>query len=247
MRGSLPQWIETDSARGFHLAAANGGNKLPQLNRMPLTTQSSIVPSEANVLPSELMTYGQFLASVPEGFHAEWVHGKMVFMSPVSREHSDVFKFLIKILMAFVEERELGEIHCDPFQMKTGPALPGRSPDLIFVAKENLNRLTTNYLDGPADLAVEVISPESRGRDRGEKFYEYEEGGVKEYWLIDPLRKKAEFYRLDPEGYYRPMEVHPDGRFQSVVLSGFWIKVDWIWQRPLPTLAHVVKEWGLAS
>jgi hypothetical protein len=46
------------------------------------------------------------------------------------------------------------------------------------------------------------VPPESRSRDRGEKYYEYEEGGVREYWLIDPVRRKAEFYQLGADGYY---------------------------------------------
>ncbi|MEZ5301901.1 MAG: Uma2 family endonuclease [Verrucomicrobiales bacterium] len=74
---------------------------------------------------------------------------------------------------------------------------PGREPDIIFVASENLGRIKNAFLDGPADLAVEVISPESQGRDRGDKFYEYQAGGVREYWIIDPERQVAEFYRLN--------------------------------------------------
>lgn len=55
-----------------------------------------------------------------------------------------------------------------------------------FVASEHLDRLKETYLDGPADLVVGIVSPDSVGRDRGEKFYEYAQGGVPEYWLIDP-------------------------------------------------------------
>jgi Uma2 family endonuclease len=51
-------------------------------------------------------------------------------------------------------------------------------------------------------LIVEIISPESSGRDRGEKFYEYEMAGVREYWLIDPQREQVEFYELNAEGRY---------------------------------------------
>jgi len=29
------------------------------------------------------------------------------------------------------------------------------------------------------------------------------------------------------------------------VLKGLWLKVDWLWQRPLPRLKTVLKEWGL--
>ena len=47
---------------------------------------------------------------------------------------------------------------------------------------------------------VEIASPESRLRDRGEKFAEYEAGSVREYWLIDRERKEADFYRLGERG-----------------------------------------------
>ena len=35
------------------------------------------------------------------------------------------------------------------------------------------------------------------------------------------------------------------GIFHSEVLAGLWIKVDWLWQEPLPPLMSVLKEWGL--
>ena len=62
-----------------------------------------------------------------------------------------------------------------------------REPDVLFLAKEHLGRLRDSHIEGPADLVVEIVSKESRGRDRGEKFYEYGEGGVPEYWLLDPI------------------------------------------------------------
>jgi Uma2 family endonuclease len=102
-----------------------------------------------------------------------------------------------------------------------------------------------NYLQGPADLAVEIISPDSRARDRGEKFYEYEQGGVREYWLIDPVRKQAEFYALGKNGIYRLMNVGEDGIFRSQVLKGLWLQVSWLWQTPLPPLMSVLKSWKL--
>ena len=213
---------------------------------MPTAAQPESLISPARPVPPEPMTYEQFLVwGEKEEAHTEWVDGKVVFMSPVSREHATISEFLFKTISTFVEARQLGEVHADPFQMKTGPDLPGRAPDILFVAQENLARFKRNYLDGPADLAVEVISPDSRGRDRGEKYCEYEQGGVKEYWLIDPLRQKAEFYELGQDGFYRPMTVELDGRFQSVVLPEFWLKVEWLWQRPLPTLKYLLHEWGL--
>ena len=42
-----------------------------------------------------------------------------------------------------------------------------REPDILFVGKERKHLFKKTYLDGAADLAVEIISPESIGRDRG--------------------------------------------------------------------------------
>jgi Uma2 family endonuclease len=195
------------------------------------------------VLPE--MTYEEFLEWLDEDTHAEWVNGKVVLMSPVSLEHQQIGGFLLALIRYFVDVSQSGVVAYEPFQMKTGSDLPSRSPDILFVANENLSRLKPTYLDGPADLVVEIISPSDRGRDRGEKFYEYETGGVREYWLIDPQRKQAEFYELDANGVYRLAYSGGDGVYHSAVLEGLWLKVDWLWQEPLPPLIVVLKEWGL--
>lgn len=81
---------------------------------------------------------------------------------------------------------------------------------------------------------MEVVSPESVGRDRGEKFVEYESAGVREYWLIDYERNRAEFYELQLNGLYRL--ANTDGIYRSNVVEGFFIREDWFWQESLPTI-----------
>jgi Uma2 family endonuclease len=191
------------------------------------------------------MSYEEFLARADEDTRAEWVDGEVIVMSPASDRHQDLVRFLTSLLSFAVEAHNLGVIRPAPFQMKTGPDLPGREPDLLFIARSHLDRLKENHLDGPADLVIEVISPESRSRDRGEKFYEYEQGGVREYWLIDPQRKRAEFYSLGKGSIYLPVSVGEDGLFRSAVLKGLELQVDWFWQEPLPPLLTVLKAWGL--
>jgi Uma2 family endonuclease len=191
------------------------------------------------------MTYEEFLAWADEDTYAEWVDGDVIWMSPVSKEHADLNGFLLALIRFFVEAHQSGVVYSDPFQMKTGPDLPGRAPDILFVATENLPRIRQNYLEGPGDLVVEIISPESVTRDRRDKFGEYERGGVGEYWLLDPIRRQADFYGRGEDGGYRPLPVGEDGVFRSVALPGLWLRVDWLWQRPLPALLGVLREWGL--
>lgn len=194
--------------------------------------------------PPAKMSYEEFL-ELYAGVSAEWVDGEVVLMSPASTRHQLLVRFLLMILQSFAERHQIGEVICAPLQMKLELRRSGREPDILFIAQEHLDRLKETYLDGAADMVVEIVSPESAGRDRGDKFYEYEQAGVREYWLIDPVQKQAEFYQLEDDGLYRPAMIGADGLFRSRVLSGLELKVDWLWQEPLPLLMTVLKEWGL--
>ncbi|HAF70316.1 MAG: hypothetical protein XD60_1492 [Acetothermia bacterium 64_32] len=193
------------------------------------------------------MTYEEFLAWCDEDTWAEWVNGEVIVLAPASNRHQDLARFLIQVLGIYAELKGLGVVRPAPFQMKTGPDLPGREPDILFVAKENLGRLKATHLEGPADLVVEIVSPDSRLRDRGEKFAEYEMGGVREYWIIDPDEKRADFYVLGEDGRYERKKPDQSGIYRSQVLPGFWLKVEWLWQEPLPPVLEVLRELGLVS
>src|SRR5215213_9804548 len=84
--------------------------------------------------PRPRMSYQDFLRSEPDGepSHAEWVDGEVVMIAPVSDEHDDVAGFLYAALRSYVEHHRLGVVKHDPYQMKTGPKLPGRAPDILF-------------------------------------------------------------------------------------------------------------------
>jgi Uma2 family endonuclease len=192
----------------------------------------------------ERITYEDFLEQADEDVYAEWVDGEVIPMSPASKQHQRLADFLTALLKFFTEAHSLGEVYSAPFQMKTGPELPGREPDVLFVSREHLDRLQPTHLSGPADLAVEIVSPDSRGRDRGDKYYEYEQGGVREYWLIDPIRRHAELYRLGHDRLFQPMAVE-EGIFRSSVLPGLWLRLEWLWEEPPPSLMTVLRAWKL--
>jgi Uma2 family endonuclease len=208
-------------------------------------TRIASKPARSEPLATAPMSYEDFLVWDGENEHVEWVNGEIVPVAQIDEAHDRVTGFLIAIFKFLIEEHDAGEIRSDPFQMKTGPKLPGRAPDLQFIAKKNASRLKRLYVDGPADLVIEVISPGSRATDRGVKFYEYEQGGVREYWLIDPERKQAEFYRRGRDGIFKAVEPDANGEFHSTVLKGMWIKVAWLWQRPSPKLRSIYQAWGL--
>jgi len=192
--------------------------------------------------PSRL-SFEEFLKWLDEDTWAEWVDGGIVMLSPASKRHQDIRGFLEALLTIYAQERNLGVVLGAPFLVRLpGEIKRGREPDLLFVAKENLGRLKETYLDGPADLVIEIVSPDSRLRDRGEKFAEYEMGGIKEYWLIDPEERRADFYVLGADGRYARRLPNAQGIFQSEVMAGLWMRTDWLWQEPLPPVLEVLRE-----
>jgi Uma2 family endonuclease len=185
--------------------------------------------------PAERLTYEEFLDQYAD-LHAEWEQGKVIFMSPASDKHQDLVGFLSAILRIFVESRQLGWVRTAPFQMKLQN---GREPDILFVANEHLDRVKRTHVDGPADLVIEIVSPESIDRDRGRMFLEYEDAAILEYWLLDPIREQAEFYQLT-DGRYKLIPSQ-EGVYHSQILPGFWLDVSWLWQDSLPPVLNVLR------
>jgi len=214
--------------------------------------EQSITPMATTVLtntaereaPAGPVSFDAFLEWMDEDTHAELVDGEIVMASPTSVEHQDIRDFLLGIMGLYLVVHPLGKLLSAPFIIRIPSHLNGREPDILFVKSEHLSRLKPTFLDGPADLVVEITSPESYARDRGAKFVEYEASGIPEYWLIDPLRQVAEFYHLDPDGRYRSAALDTDGRYFSGVLDGFWLKPDWLWQRPLPDISWAAAHIG---
>ncbi len=207
-----------------------------QLERIPppLVAYPYHLPDKP--LPAEgYVSYADFLDWADEDTLAEWVDGRIVMSSPASWRHQQIAGFLYEIFTTFARVFDLGTVLQSPFQMKLpGKKGSGREPDVMLVAKASLTRLESGLLRGPAELAVEVTSPESEWRDRHDKFLEYAAGGLTEYWIIDPDQQQAEFYRRDAQGQYQAQPLDGAGRYYSQALPGFWLKPDWLWQTPLP-------------
>ncbi|MFT5369807.1 MAG: Uma2 family endonuclease [Candidatus Latescibacterota bacterium] len=189
--------------------------------------------------PDHIMSFEEYMAWGDEDVRSELVGGKVLIMSPISFKHQEIVSFLTAIFRIYTEVTHTGHILTAPFAMRIGDKTV-REPDLLFVCKTNEYRLTNTYLNGPADMVIEIISPESIGRDRGVKFVEYESAGVPEYWLIDPIRQQVEFYRLNGSHYQL---INPtDGIYKTDLLPSFFIQTNWFWQDPLPPILDTLKQ-----
>jgi Uma2 family endonuclease len=195
------------------------------------------------------MTDEEFMAWDHGNRLAEWVDGEAFIYMTTTNEHERILTFLAYLLSVYCSVTGAGVIRRGPFAMRGVPGGSIREPDLAFVAAENAHRITEARLDGPADLAIEVVSDDSPARDRRAKFREYQAAGVPEYWIIDsrPRRRKADFYVLNdgPGGQqYQAAPLTPEGLYRSTVLPELVLDPAWLWSDEQTALQFVAKMLG---
>jgi Uma2 family endonuclease len=211
--------------------------------------EQDLEPLETPSPPRRRMTEEEFVEWCRgfENLRAEWVDGEVVVMSPANLNHVDLCGFLIAVMRVFVEYHDLGRVFEQEFtcRFRSGPRLLRRLPDILFVARDRLNLLQPTYLDGPPDLVIEIVSPDSTARDWREKYLDYEAAGVREYWIIDPLSKVLEVSRREGEALHFQPIAESEGRVASEILPGFYLRPAWLWQEPLPKVRDVLRELGV--
>ncbi|MEO1288236.1 MAG: Uma2 family endonuclease [Chloroflexota bacterium] len=171
----------------------------------------------------------------------EWVDGKAIKLAPIGLRHEKIRDYLKDLLRIYFISNPIGIVLAEPFMMLM-PKVPNRrrEPDLMIVLNSNPNELKETYMDGPADICIEIVSQGSVSVDHGAKFEEYAKGGVREYWIIDPIRNECRFYQLDKDGVYQPQA--KDGTvYQTSQLPNLVIDTDVLWKDELPNVIEVVE------
>jgi Uncharacterized protein conserved in cyanobacteria len=194
---------------------------------------------------TKYITWEEYLQRDHEDTYVEWVDGELVDMSPVNMEDQRKEYFLLRLFGEFLDSHPVGEVFFEGFLMRDRNRPAGRLPDVLYISHGNSYRLKKTYLDGPADLVIEIISPDSRKRDTIEKFTEYEALGVKEYWWIDDENHEIRFFVLNDLGRFEENFADASGKYMSASIPGFWIKTEWIWPIGRPSMLQVRREWGV--
>jgi Uma2 family endonuclease len=195
--------------------------------------------------PDLRMSYEEFLG-LGADVHGDWINGRVRLQERAETErHADVLGFAAALMRTYADAKHGGRV-LSLFQMRPRSDLPSREVDLLYLAPETRAQVRTFFVDGPADLVVEVVSDESRRRDREQKLREYERGGVRECWLIDTVLEQADLYRLDAAGRYAQAASGRHAVLRSEAIPGMWFRAEWFWDRTMPRMSDVRQQWGLA-
>jgi Uma2 family endonuclease len=189
---------------------------------------------------SGTFTYDDFCSRVREDQKADLIDGVIHIASPEGLAANELFCWLITLIGLYVRQRKLGRV----FGSRVACRLDEQNapePDILFVANKHLGRLKRSELKGPADLAIEIVSPESVDLDYAKKRRQYERFRFLEYWIVDEAIQQVTLLRLDRRGKYREVPAR-NGRLHSKVLPGFWLDPAWLWQDPRPDELDILQQ-----
>jgi Uma2 family endonuclease len=184
-------------------------------------------------------TFDDFCVIVKDGQKADLIDGVIHMASPDNTDANKLSVWFGGLLDLYVEEKDLGQVFSSRVALRLDD-LNSPEPDLLFLRKTRLHLVRRGFIDGPADVAVEIVSPESEARDYEKKLALYERAKIPEYWLIDEMEQKVTLLRLTSTGTYR--EVRPKkGELHGRALPGFWFRPEWLWQDPRPKKRKILE------
>ena len=117
--------------------------------------------------------------------------------SKENREYSKTKKFSIEFDHIFVSKNE-DEIIEDSKNIV--------QPDISVICDKN--KLTDKGCTGSPDMIVEVVSPYNPNNDFIRKLNLYDKFKVKEYWIVNPMKKNVLVYKLDDTEVYGMPDIY---------------------------------------
>jgi Uma2 family endonuclease len=148
------------------------------------------------------LTFDDFLIQCPDEGRFELVNGEIVEMVN-TRQHKDIAFFIMKKIDQEIDRLNLNFIVTTQVVIKTinkKGIEQGRIPDVSVIDRTLWRSTPSDYaaLKEPIQLAVEVVSTNWEN-DYVDKLYEYEQLGIKEYWIVDYLAIGSRALLGDPK------------------------------------------------
>lgn len=153
----------------------------------------------------------------------EFTDGAIEVLPLPTDEHQSISFYLLIALRDYLLPFG-GVVRYSPLRLRIRPR-KFREPDLLLLLDARDPRRQNRYWLG-ADLALEIVSPDKPERDLVDKRYDYAEGGVPEYWIVTPLTQTITVLALDGDSYVEHGVFSRGAQATSVVLPGFSIDVD---------------------
>jgi Uma2 family endonuclease len=145
----------------------------------------------------------------------ELINGEPLLMSPApNRFHQTISRRIEYQIEHYLRDKTC-EVFDSPFDVRLEQAgildknaFHVVQPDLLVVCDPS--KLDSHGCLGAPDWIIEIISPSTASHDHIVKRTIYEQFGVKEYWIIQPVDRIVMVYQLTSGGCYGKPDVYSE-------------------------------------
>ena len=170
-----------------------------------------------------ILTYEDY-RNAPEDVRYELLDGELVMIAAPNIAHQRAIGRLFRMLSAFVESGELGEVLIAPTDVVLSDTNVVQ-PDVLFVSRERMSIVDADNVKGSPDLVVEIVSPNNPEGDLVRKRDIYARYGVGEYWIADPGARSITVMSLEGKAYRVVGEYGEEDVLKSNALKGLALEV----------------------
>ena len=164
-----------------------------------------------------------YIYALPDGERAELINGQIYYMAPPNTRHQRMLNYINTEINMYIRKNN-GE--CEVFPAPFAVFLNDDDmnyvePDISVICDKN--KISDKGCQGAPDWVIEIISPSSRAMDYFTKLFQYQKSGVREYWIVDPIKQRVTVYFFEKE----LVEEYCFGEEVPVgIYEGFSIKVE---------------------
>lgn len=170
------------------------------------------------------ITIEELEAMPDDGYRYELIRGELIRMSPVAFDHGGVANEIAWHLTNNVRSTRGGRVMVEVGFILSHDPRHVVAPDVAFVSTERMppRARRRHFVDGPPDLAVEVMSPSNSVHDINERVLDYLNAGTRLVWVVEPVLQTVTVWTPDRTARLLTADDVLDG---GDVLPGFTVRV----------------------
>ena len=135
--------------------------------------------------------------ALPEDVRAELIDGQIYYQAAPSRIHQKILGKIHQKIANYIDSKAGScEVYPAPFAVKLwADRRTIVEPDISVICDRN--KLTEKGCTGAPDWIIEIISPGNSSHDYIRKLKLYADAGVREYWIVNPVKHTVFVYHLE--------------------------------------------------
>ncbi|GFI44359.1 hypothetical protein IMSAGC018_02040 [Lachnospiraceae bacterium] len=150
-------------------------------------------------IPQEHTYTSEDYWNLPEGQRAELIDGKLYAMAPPNFTHQKISFSLARKIADYIDTNK-GSCEVVPAPFAVNLDANDKTwvePDISVICDKT--KITEKGCKGAPDWVIEVVSPSTQSRDYLKKLWLYQNTGVREYWIVNPIMKNVQVYTFDKD------------------------------------------------